>query len=265
MKKRVETQISSITDFFKWVKESFYVDCKICGEDWKWLQDSVYYRGHSIKSWELIPGVFRQDNKYGYMDEFKILDIAQHYGLKTRLLDVTFNPLIALYFACSENLDKDGIVYCGHMHELGITNKNVFKNIPEIISEYLFSNDSFSDFLTWCKNKKYKIKWFTKPLFVQPPVNNPRIEAQSGAFIMAHITNRSNRGYKINNNRLDDCFDKRVAIIPYKHKESILKELTILNINPSTIFRDVVGKLQTIMQNENWRANKEVLLYEYLH
>lgn len=37
--------------------------------------------------------------------------LAQHYGLPTRLLDWTYNPLIALYFACNADYENDGAVY----------------------------------------------------------------------------------------------------------------------------------------------------------
>ena len=37
----------------------------------------------------------------------------QHYGCPTRLLDITANPLVALYFACDgeQAAHQDGVVY----------------------------------------------------------------------------------------------------------------------------------------------------------
>lgn len=49
------------------------------------------------------------------MNKVDILIKMQHYGMPTRLLDLTKNPLVALYFACVSKPNNDGVVYttCG--------------------------------------------------------------------------------------------------------------------------------------------------------
>lgn len=39
------------------------------------------------------------------------LAYSQHHGLPTELLDITTNPMVALYFACESNPDDDGYLY----------------------------------------------------------------------------------------------------------------------------------------------------------
>ncbi|UYZ81028.1 FRG domain-containing protein [Moraxella bovis] len=89
-----------------------------------------FFRGHSNERFNLEPKVYRQDN--WIENEHKIVkDVLtecaeyfsphdtlfdklvkmQHYGYPTRLLDITYNSLVALYFAVNENdttTNKDG-------------------------------------------------------------------------------------------------------------------------------------------------------------
>lgn len=85
----------------------------------------IFYRGHADRDWELLPSIFRTPNGVekehllfrdmvahepqsflGCQSTLDHLVQMQHYGLPTRLLDVTANPLVALYFAC-EQVDND--------------------------------------------------------------------------------------------------------------------------------------------------------------
>jgi len=48
---------------------------------------------------------------YRPKDDWEYLALAQHYGLPTRLMDWTWNPLIAAFFAVTGSLDSDGAMY----------------------------------------------------------------------------------------------------------------------------------------------------------
>ena len=81
---------------------------------------TLFYRGHSDKNYELKPSIYRDERfiknedkiyretiakvpyEFNGKSTIESLALMQHYGVPTRILDLTTNALVALYFACKE-------------------------------------------------------------------------------------------------------------------------------------------------------------------
>ncbi|GEM_PF-6072584 len=273
-----DTIIENVSEYLIWVKATNTTEVMSDeGEPLSFESDYGYYRGQSCVCWELKPSVLREPP---YLDENSLLKKAtlrlwnetsslntyldrmiffQHYGLSTRLLDVTFNPLIALYMACCEE-DKsscDGVVYCGHYTESQNT------KIAELTAKYVFEHEvqrMIIGFKHYAKAENVNINSFTRPIFIIPPINNPRIEAQNGAFILAPLLEKVideetclpfRKGLTETH-----FFDNRRAVIPGSIKENILHELSIIGIDSGTIYKGIEEKLKAILKEAKWEYNK---------
>ena len=117
------TEIDSVSSFISAVKALKESDDGTSTE--------LYFRGQDAEFWDIEPSIFRNNMlsiEHRLMQiplqkipaEFKefhttfdIMTKYQHYGMCTRLLDLTTNPLVALYFACKchgeeSYIDDDG-------------------------------------------------------------------------------------------------------------------------------------------------------------
>lgn len=271
-----DTVIHNISDYLLWVKDINKED--VLGENNQpvtFENGHAYFRGQACTCWELKPSVLRDPS----LDEHALLKKAylrlfnevsslnnylekmvffQHYGLHTRLLDVTFNPLIALYVACCEEnkYNCDGVVYCGHSIE--------YQNskTAELTAKFVFENElekATFDFQNFLKLEGINLDSFTKPIFILPPINNPRIEAQNGAFVMEPLFDKILDGIPFINRKGVECtklFDKRRAIVKGNNKENILHELSKVGVDSGTIYRGIEEKLRAIVTEEKFKSNR---------
>lgn len=192
----------------------------------------------------------------------------QHYGCPTQLLDVTENPLVALYFACQNEKIKetDGQVrvYAVAERELQFMGSEKIRNIANLtkllskieIAQYLKSQNEKqvleylhkeTDYMV--NNDKCDLQDIFDSYFFIAPQKNQRIIRQNGAFIA--------NGLFENEKAAAESVDKfRIATITISgtQKEKILKDLNSLNINEISLFPDLY-KVVEILKKQNNELN----------
>ena len=262
MENRKAIKITDVSTMLKVVKSIHYSDAM----GLKWLRPRIYYRGQA-HDWELKPSLFRKE--YGVSMEYQLLNNAQrtlwkemqtystylekliflqHYGFPTRLLDVTTNPLVALFFACQpckvNGRNRNGVIYVSCQDE---ENNADIEKLCKVLFEYELVDLSINNLEQVGLSSSYH-KLVTNNLYITPPINNNRIEAQQGSFIFAKLFDLINGQYSSFANNTSDMFEDKKFIIPQSCKESILYELRELGISEGSMFPDIEHKIKSTQQ-----------------
>lgn len=155
------------------------------------------------------------------MDDWDVLVYAQHYGMVTRLLDWSKNPLIALWYACCNQDIK--------------TSSWVYLFVPP--------KDAFLD----SDARKLSPFSFGKTKVLKPTWNNTRILAQAGWFTVHQFSKKEKKFVALDNN--SDYTKLIYAMkIPGNLKADLLKQLSLLGINHQTVCPDMLG----LCKHLNW-------------
>ena len=188
---------------------------------------------------------FRMDYKlYPTAEVLPLLDIdiqtlmlMQHYGARTRLLDWSRNPYIALYFAvCDQTKDKcNGQVLGFEYNQYLINGSQQWCCYPEMYDE----QRKFKKYLGPAFDLDYKGDWFVCQ-FLNDDFQFPRILAQNGLFTFTSqfgIDHAKKIQQLLNNN---DCHKE--FIIKNDAKREIRKTLLEkYHIYHGRLFPDSVG------------------------
>lgn len=277
----IELYISSLSDYLGAIErlKTYYPTGIMTNNP---ISTSFLYRGLADKTYHLLPGIFRKhialdkeleivNDKYlTWANETEILrafiheasahlsipsnnlsqwlEYAQHYGVPTRLLDWSKNPLVALYFCCKDQGERDGAVWLLHVgnysrfvsRKLAERDDRGFKTAHMAIQELLDGNSHYE-----------------YPILYTPYYVDMRMSAQ-GSYFMVWGTQRKpledlllsddtrmKLPEKDNGSRTYGIHETTALLFRFiiyaDRKQPILHELNTVGINEKTLFPGLDG------------------------
>jgi hypothetical protein len=157
-------------------------------------------------------------------DDLQWLALMQHHGAPTRLLDFTWSPYVAAFFAL-ERTTADGVVWALNPAPLesghGVRNTKMDPRIEGNFKRYFLPGDR-------------RFVWMG-----EPHTMNRRLIAQSGTFAVPGVLDIPLEG--IFSDYPDPASILAKFVLANRVRETGMRELYRMNITPATLFPDLDG------------------------
>lgn len=249
----------------------------------------IWFRGEANIEYDLLPSIYRKnknnkDFKYSFQDEKKFLTLfkshaipflderpqndlewlilLQHYGIPTRLMDFTVDPLIALAFALqvdkftehsqNSNDEKDAVVYFFKPLLFNQTTRNSIKEIPNL-------NELDNDL-----NANYKPSEAHSSIDCSLAcigiLNNERIISQKGTFVV--FPRHQERHIKGLDEEFNDANILDKIVIDGKSKNTLRRQLYNIGYNHNKLYPGLPSLAKDILYNHS-RNQEQVQVKPY--
>ena len=256
-----------------------------------------FFRGHADYVKYLIrPGIYRSlnliRNESNLISEaivrcpadfpesssfFERLVKLQHYGLPTRLFDVTTNAMAALYFACREKEKTTGEVLVfdipkGHVKYYSSDTVSVIANLArrpyrfdlqELPSEQSEFNEhvQVGRLLHDIREDKpgfqplIKIEDLRRVICVRAKLDNARIARQDGAFLLFGVGEKKRQCAQVPQDWVVCGPGSKRIIFSNKHKIKV--ELESFGMSEQTLFPELDYQTKSIVQRFSGRYKRK--------
>lgn len=206
-------------------------------------KNKFLFRGQSNIKWDIVPSIFRNDKslkneildlrdklKNSKNDILSTLFEMQHYGLPTRLLDLTISPLSALFFCVDSETQSgnDGVIYViDSSQQYSIDSSDLNRFAESLIK---FDEDLDDEDLVSLMCKEYLIKYDYNISYT-----NKRSILQGGTALIFGFDIVNNNLVRKSFRNIDNIIYEKI-IIPSKLKNQIMEELRRIGYDKDILY-----------------------------